>query len=125
MKVIITQNRDKKHGVTNGQSASVVTTENATIVLKLTNGNIVAIHPVTTIVDEKRYVCYSIAPAYASTICKMQGQTLSKIVLWLDCKTVPEGAAYVALSRIRRLDDLLFLVMPEARQMTPINILTE
>ena len=125
MKVIITQNRDKKNGVTNGQTASVLPTENATIVLKLPNGNIVAIHPVTSIVDGKRYVCYPITPAYASTICKIQGQTLSKIVVWLDCKTVPNGAAYVALSRIRQLDDLLFLVMPESKQMTPIQILTE
>ena len=125
MKVIITQNRDKKNGVTNGQTASVLTTENTTVVLKLPNGNIVAIHPVTSIVDDKRHVCYPITPAYASTICKIQGQTLSKIVVWLDCKTVPNGAAYVALSRIRRLNDLLFLVMPESRQMKPIQILTE
>ena len=125
MKVNITQNRDKKNGVTNGQTASVLTTENTTVVLKLPNGNIVAIHPVTSIVDDKRHVCYPITPAYASTICKIQGQTLSKIVVWLDCKTVPNGAAYVALSRIGRLNDLLFLVMPESRQMKPIQILTE
>ena len=125
MKVIITQNRDKKNGVTNGQSATIVTTENATIVLKLPNGNIVAIHPVTSVVDGKRYVCHPITPAYASTICKIQGQTLSKIVVWQDCKTVPNGAAYVALSRIRRLNHLFFLVMPDSIQMKPIQILTD
>ena len=86
MKVIITQNRGKKNGDTNGQSASVVTTENVSIVLRLANGNIVAIHPVTNIVDDKRFLCYPITPAYASTICKIQGQTLNKIILWLVCK---------------------------------------
>ena len=71
MKVIITQNRDKKNGMTNGQTASVLTTQNTTVVLKLPNGNIVAIHPVTSIMNDKRYVCYPITPAYASTICKI------------------------------------------------------
>ena len=67
--------------------------ENATIVLKLRNGNIVGIHPVSHITDDRRFVCFPIAPAYASTICKVQGQTLDKIVLWLDCQAVPQGAA--------------------------------
>ena len=42
MTVIITQNQDKRNGVTNGQPGTVVTMENATIVLKLRNRNIVA-----------------------------------------------------------------------------------
>lgn len=35
--------------------------------------------------------------AYSTTICKIQGQTLGKVIIWLDCPFVPVGAAYVAL----------------------------
>ena len=36
------------------------------------------------------------APAYDSTIRKIQGQTLGKIVLWLDWPVAPQGEVYVA-----------------------------
>lgn len=124
-KVIITQNQDKRNGVTNGQPATVVTMENATIVLKLQNGNIGCIHLVTRITDEKSTVSYPIAPAYVSTICKVQGQTSNKIVLWLNCQVVPQGASYVAMAWITTLNDPYFLVHPNPNHMKPVEVLTE
>lgn len=44
MKVLITQSRDKERG----QSATVLTTQSATIFLKLLNEKIVEVHTVTT-----------------------------------------------------------------------------
>ena len=125
MKLIVSQNQKKRNGITNGQLATVVTMENSTIVLKLRNGNIAGIHLVTGETENRPFVSYPIVPAYASTICKVQGQTLNKIVLWLDCQVVPHGAAYVAMSRIRALKDLMFLVMPKANQIKPVETLTE
>lgn len=101
MRVIITQNRDKQYHVINDQQATVVTMQNQTVVLKLPDKNIVAVHPVTATLDGPRTTCHPVVLAYASTICKVQGQNLGKIILWLDCPSVPKGPAYVALSRIR------------------------
>lgn len=102
MKVLITQNRDKEHGVVNGQPATVLYHENASIFLEHPKGYICCIYPVTQRDSEgKKYTVYPIAPAYVSTITKIQGQNMKKIILWLDCPTVPKGGAYVALSRIR------------------------
>ncbi|KAJ7375883.1 hypothetical protein OS493_038307 [Desmophyllum pertusum] len=39
---------------------------------------------------------------YAMTICKSHGATLDKLLLWLDCPSVPAGTSYVGLSRVRR-----------------------
>ena len=44
MRVIITQNRDKKNGVINGQNGEVLNFEQGTIILKLPNSKVVAIH---------------------------------------------------------------------------------
>ena len=107
--MIITQNRDKEFHVVNGQPATVVTMQNQTVFLKLPSKNIVAVYPVTNTVDRNRTICHPFVPAYASTICKVQGQNLGKIILWLDSPLVPNGSAYVALSRIRQLKDLYFI----------------
>jgi hypothetical protein len=52
-----------------------------------------------------------LVPAYAITTHKSQGQTLSKIVIDLNMPpgVVEVASAYVPLSRVRRLDDLIIL----------------
>ena len=126
MRVIITQNRDKKNGVINGQNDEVVNYELGTILLKLPNSHVVAIHTVTEIAEDgTNRVFYPIVPAYATTICKIQGQTLHKVVIWLDCPYVPRGTAYVALSRLRTLEDLSFMVYGNSEQFLPVEMLKE
>ena len=112
MRVIITQNRDKKNGVINGQNAEVLNFEQGTIIIyKLPNSKVVAIDTVTELgEDGSNRLFYPLVPAYATTICKIQGQTLRKVIIWLDCPYVPRGTAYVALSRLRTLQDLNGLV---------------
>lgn len=111
MSVIITQNRDKQIGVVNRQRATVQYVQNQSVFLLLPNGNIALTYPVTSVDNEsRRKTSHPIVPAYALTICKAQGQTLENLILWLDCPTVPAGAAYVALSRVKRLVNLNFLV---------------
>ena len=121
MKVIITQNRDKDLHVVNGQPATVVKMQNQTVFLRLPSENIVAVSLVTNTVDSNRTTCHPFVPAYASTICKVQGQNLGKIILWLDCPLVPKGTAYVALSRIRQLKGLYFISKTDPEQYKPFE----
>ena len=95
--------------------------QNATVFLKLPNDHIVAVYPVTATVDDYRRTSHPFVPAYASTICKIQGQNLGKIILWLDTLLVPKGSAYVALSRIRHLKDLFFITETHSEQYSPIE----
>ena len=53
--------------------------------------------------------CYPFPVAYATTMCKAQGQTLEKAILWFDIDHIPPGTAYVAHSRVRRLADTVFV----------------
>lgn len=84
MKIIITQNRDH---IVNGQQATIVRMQNKTVFLKLPSEAIVAVYPVTNTVNIT--TCHKTTyqpflPAYPSVICKVQGQNLGKIMLWLD-----------------------------------------
>lgn len=54
--------------------------------------------------------------AYAATIHKSQGLTLSKIAVDIGDKEMQLGITYVALSRVRKLNDILLLnTYPKAR----------
>ena len=125
MRVVITQNRDKANGVVNGQLATVHTVQNCTIFLKLTNEKIVAIYPVTMKRGDFSVTLYPIQAAYATTMCKAQGQTLPKVVLWFDIEHIPPGTAYVALSRVKTLNDILFLNKLKPCYFTPVSILSQ
>jgi ATP-dependent exoDNAse (exonuclease V) alpha subunit len=93
MRVVITQNRDKIAGIVNGQMAYVHTVHNNSVYLKLPDDKVVAVYPVTIKTDEKSQTLYPFCPAYATTICKAQGQTLDKIVVWFDIDAIPPGTA--------------------------------
>lgn len=106
MRVMITQNRNKNLGVINGKIATVNMIENTTVYLQLSNERIVPIHMVTM---DNHKVLYPFCPAYALTICKSQGQTLTQAIIWFDVDTVPTATAYVAISRVKTLESLRFL----------------
>ena len=42
------------------------------------------------------------------TAHKSQGQTLNKVSIDIGCSAIAHGAFYVALSRVRRFEDVLF-----------------
>lgn len=79
----------------------------------------------TKTVDGNRTTCHPSVPAYASTICKVQGQNLGKIILWLDSQLVPKGSAYVALSRIRQLKAPYFITNTDPEQYKPTEHFTQ
>ena len=106
---MITQNRDKKQNVVNGQMATVEMCHNTTVILKLPGNKLVATYLVTCDSDNGQKTTYPFRISYANTMCKAQGQNLPKAILWFDQDNIPPGTAYVALSRVGKLSDVLFL----------------
>ena len=69
LRVLLTQNRDKTHGIVNGQVATVSQMHNVTIFSSLPDGKIVSVYPVTQYNDNgERVTIYPFVPAYALTI---------------------------------------------------------
>ena len=64
-----------------------------------------------------------LVPAYALTTCTAQGQTLAALIVWFDCGAVPQGTAYVAMSRVKHLHDLLFFMPVQKHHVRPVLIL--
>lgn len=59
---------------------------------------------------------YPLTVSYAATVHKSQGLTLSKVAVDLGPKELCLGISYVALSRVRKLEDLLLLTTyPKSR----------
>ena len=52
---------------------------------------------------------YPLRLAYAITIHKCQGMTLSKVVIELGVSDFCQGLSFVAISRVRALNDIAFL----------------
>ena len=107
MRVAVTQNLNKRTGVVNGHLARIQNYQNNTLLLQFPNGNTTFTHPVTTTTEDGRSrVHYALNPAYCMTICKTQGANIKKLIVWFDCPTVPTGMGYVALSRVRKSEDI-------------------
>lgn len=63
MKLIITRNIDKKNGVVNRQTATVLNFHNKSLHLKLPDGNIVAHYLITEREQGKRPTFFLVVPA--------------------------------------------------------------
>ena len=123
MRVIITHNQNKALSIVNGRIATVVQLERNTLFLKLRNGRIVHIHPVS-FQNENNTVktAMPFMPAYALTIPKAQGQTIDKCIVWLDSPVLAPGGGYVALSRNRKLENIRFMVRIWRCQIVPVRL---
>lgn len=93
--------------------------QNNTLLLEFPNGNRTFTHPVNAVSDEGlTRVHYPLNPAYTMTICKTQGANIKQLVVWFDCP-VPKGMGYVALSQVRKSQDIRLLTLITAEQLTP------
>ncbi len=81
------------------------------------------IYPITDVNEEQmRNVCYPIVPSYSITITKSEGMNLSGVIIWFDTTNLPDGSAYVALSRIKRLEDLVLLTPIHRCHIKPVGM---
>ena len=88
---------------------------------KLPTSKVVNVYPVTSLKNGQQQTVYPFSAAHATTMCKVQGQTLQKAVLWLDIDRIPPGTAYVALSRVKMLNDIYFLSPLRTNFITPVR----
>jgi hypothetical protein len=126
-RVMFTKNDDQKRWV-NGTMGRVVELKTTTVRVKLddSSSEVVEVAPVTwekykyEYDDEEdrivarvtgQYKQLPLMPAWAVTIHKAQGKTLSRAVVDLGSGAFASGQVYVALSRVRALTDLT-LVRP-------------
>ena len=123
MRVTFTENRDKAARVVNGQQATITSSQNNTIILRLPDRQQVFVYPATHIEDDVPVTRYPfITPAYAQTIIKAQGQNIQHLIIWLDSALVPARTAYVDLSRVRRKSAISLLEPIYAYQLTPVQL---
>ncbi len=59
---------------------------------------------------------FPVVLCYSMTINKAQGQTISKVGVLLERSCFGHGQLYVALSRVRRMDDLRVEIIPDECQ---------
>ena len=92
--------------------------------LKKLNQQMCSVYPITYSHQQfNQRTVHPFSPAYAVTICKSQGKTLHKVILWIDVPVPPPGTIYVALSRVRRQSDMYFWTIPTIKQFQPVHFL--
>ena len=125
MPLMVTRNLCKQRAVVNGQRGILCGIRGSNLDLRLDDGNIL-IHPVTVVnpYDTFKYlVLYPVVPCYATTMCKFQGQTLKNVCIFFDVDLVPSGSGYVAVTRVKSLSALSFVVKPKPIHFRPVNCL--
>ncbi|CAE7343606.1 pif1 [Symbiodinium sp. CCMP2592] len=123
MRVTLTKNEDKQQGFVNGMGGRIRRLRTSGVEVVLDNGNITLVHPTTqdyelATGDFCRTTALPLRPGYSTTLHKIQGATLGHITIWLDVPFV-RGAAYVALSRVRKDADWQFLGTISRRECLP------
>ena len=129
MRVMMTTNISVTHGLTNGAIGTVVAIVFCSDddvfpeVLVQFDGytgpsclpNVRHVYPVVALersysVGKNRFsrTMLPLVPAYGMSIHKSQGQTLKKVILNLGSSEFADGLTYTALSRVARLEDMLF-----------------
>ena len=122
MKVMLTQNINKTIGFVNGQVVTISSISGNTIIAVHPRGTLINIFPITRVINDIPITTYPCMPGYATTISKIQGQTRAKVIIWLDTNSTPAGTAYVALSRVTHLSNLIFMAPLSPAQFSPASI---
>ena len=122
MQIYLTANVNKKEDFVNGMHCTVESWDEASRGLRVvtkTGRRLVVWRWTSPFQGNMSY--YPIRPGYASTILKFQGATLDFVVLYLD--GVQPGAAYTAMSRVRRSEHCLIGGNVKREHFTPANVL--
>lgn len=78
MRIFITENRDKASQIVNGQDATVASNRGNTILIQFPDNQRAFVYPVMQAEEEGKVTRYPFTPAYARTICMLQGQNLKQ-----------------------------------------------
>ena len=120
-RLFLTKNMNKETGFVNGMACTVDAYDARSGCLEVITktGARLAVSAIHEHVENKgRVKYYPIRLGYASTVHRVQGQTLAHVTVWLDvacCK----AAAYVAMSRVKRDCDYLIAGPVCPRHFTP------
>lgn len=112
-RVIITSNVAPARGVVNGSIAHVLRHRNNQLSLRLQDGSHFLLDRITRhqITGGYSRCQFPVMLAFALTIHRAQGLTLDKVVINLADMFSP-GLAYVAMSRVRRVEDMWLVNVP-------------
>ena len=118
-RLMITRNLNKDRGVVNGAFGHVVHFERDIVVLRLDSGVEAAVHKVAyENEDGSYYVAYPLELGYACTLAKVQGSTLDRGLAIYPDVGVP-GGGYVAVTRVKNPEKLMWYVTPSKRFFVP------
>lgn len=119
--VMLLRNIDQKSGLCNGTRLKVVSLGNRVIEAEIISGSNIGertfIPRITLIpTDKKLHIKlqrrqFPLAVCFAMTINKSQGQSLSRVGLFLKKPVFTHGQLYVALSRVTRRDGLKVVIL--------------
>ena len=120
-RVMVTDNLMKSEGVVNGAFGIVLSLSRDCLVVLLDNGIEAAIHKVAFERPHGGYyVAFPVTHGYACTLAKMQGHTVTNgLAVWPDC-SVP-AAGYVAVTRVRAPEQLLWIQRPTPEFFIPAD----
>ena len=119
LRICITENVNKHHGIVNGAEAVVIAFDRHFIIIKLLNNSTHFLYPIYDELNKTSY--YPFLVNYCLTIFKCQGKNLSDITIWLDRKRSSPGAAYVAFSRVQYFRNIHLLERVNRFQICPMK----
>ncbi|KAJ0485171.1 putative DNA helicase [Helianthus annuus] len=126
--VMLLRNIDQKNGLCNGTRLQVITLGDRVIEAKIISGSNIGtrtfIPRINLSPSDKRIPFklqrrqFPLCVCFAMTINKSQGQSLSKVGLFLRQPVFTHGQLYVALSRVKSMDGLKILILDSEGKIT-------
>ena len=123
---MVNWNIDIEKGIVNGTTGTVVSLDKDTVLIKITNSTKVYKVKYVNVKDENTgLILQTIMPLQltrAITIHKSQGATIDYLLTDLGSSIFADGQAYVALSRVKNLDNLALIDVKKKSFKTNYNV---
>ncbi|XP_076901994.1 uncharacterized protein LOC143556594 [Bidens hawaiensis] len=126
--IILLRNINHKKGLCNGTQLQVVSLSRRVIEAKVVSGTNIGYHTLISRVSltssDKKFPFkfkrrqFSVALCFAMTINKSQGQSLSRVGLYLKDPIFSHGQLYLALSRVESRDGIKLVILNKESNIT-------